>query len=149
MDKQESVIVIIKKGSNILLQKNEQWQDLSFIGGKAEPEDRNIPVNTAYREVEEELFIRRNIDFELVPLQPNIISFEKVSQRTHTNRSYTIFPFFLKAIKNIDKQLDIPNNVWIKMTELESYSDELIPLSDIVKRVIPELSLSSLDSFGS
>lgn len=147
MDIQESVIVIIKNGQKILLQKNTQWNDLSFIGGKAEEEDNNIPINTAYREVEEELGIRKKIDFSLEPLTPDRLEFEKFSKRIQKERVYRIFPFLLTYHSENRELLESSENIWISLQDPAHENSSGLPLSDLVLKTLPILDINNKESF--
>ncbi|MEM7184541.1 MAG: NUDIX domain-containing protein [Spirochaetota bacterium] len=146
MDVQESVIVIIKDQNKLLLQKNRQWKDLSFIGGKAEQEDANQPLTTAYREVEEELGIVKQVDFTLSPIEPKLLEFRKFSKRIQKERDYRIFPFLMKFRGEKDK-LTSEENIWVSLENIEAYNNAELPLSDLVKEILPTIQLVGKDSF--
>ncbi|MCP5494793.1 MAG: NUDIX domain-containing protein [Leptospiraceae bacterium] len=143
MDIQKSVIVIIKDQDKILLQKNEKWNDISFVGGKVDAKDDD-PMITAYREVQEELNLWGGRHFILEELEPNLIEVEKFSKRTETNRKYIFYLFFMKMDKTFKNRINLKNNFWISLSTLNNSS---LQISEIVKETLPKLNLADKDTF--
>lgn len=147
MDVQKSVIIIIKDQNKLLFQKNQKWNDLSFVGGKLEMKDTNEPIRAAYREAMEELDLIGGLDFNLLELTSEPISIEKLSKRTESFRNYNFFPFLMKINPKQKERLDTDENIWLEMKQLEDYQDQDYPISDLVLEILPKIDLSQLDSF--
>jgi 8-oxo-dGTP pyrophosphatase MutT (NUDIX family) len=143
---QKVAIIIIKTGNEILLQENKKWKDLSFIGGKYEEEDHDM-IRTAYREVNEELFLIPETDFTLFKLQPENINLEKISQRTNEITQYSFFPFFMKLTKISKEKIPNKENYWVSLSEIEHGSYKTKKLSELVIEITPKLILTDLESF--
>ncbi|MCB1156323.1 MAG: NUDIX hydrolase [Leptospiraceae bacterium] len=147
MEIQESVIVLILDKGKILLQKNRQWNDLSFVGGKKEEYDGDDPIETAYREVEEELGIKRKEEFTLERLKPGVIELNRFSKRKQEYRNYRICPFFLKMPASLKTKLEAEENCWIELKNLSSYSSQEEQISALVLDILPSLDISNKESF--
>lgn len=144
MDIQKSVIVIIKDQDKILLQKNQKWNDVSFIGGKIDKEDGNDPMVTAYREVNEELNLWGGRHFLLEELHPKFLEIEKYSKRTETNRKYIFYLFFMRMSPEFKEKVNAPHNYWV---DLKNLSKDSPNISELVKEVLPKIDLSNRDTF--
>jgi len=136
---QEVVIIIIEKENKFLFQKNLKWNDLSFIGGKVDDTDHSA-IDAAYRECEEELGVKKEIDYTLEPLEPFQIEEEKMSQRTGKLTHYIFHVFRMNMKRDITKQLNTEENVWVEKKDIENPSAE-IHLSKIVQTIFPILDL--------
>ena len=136
---QEVVIIIIEKENKFLFQKNLKWNDLSFIGGKVDDTDQSA-IDAAYRECGEELGVKKNIDYTLEPLEPFKIEEEKMSQRTGQLTHYVFHVFRMNMKRDITKQLNTEENVWVEKKDIENPSAE-IHLSKIVQTIFPILDL--------
>lgn len=143
MNYQSSVFILILHNSQILLQRNLKWGDYSFVGGKLEKEE--APLNGAYREIEEELFIQKNIDFLLQEFSPSYLELEKISKRTQVLTRYKIYLFYLTAQRNFLNQIR-SENVWIPIADIKN-GTSAYKVSDIVSEIIPHLNLDGYDSF--
>ncbi len=143
MNYRTSVFALVLHKSQILLQHNPKWGDYSFIGGKLE--ENEIPIEAAYREIEEELYIQRNVDFLIQEFSPKYVELEKISKRTHTLTHYKIYLFYLTAQRNFLTSLR-PENIWIPVLDIQNGSSSY-KISEIVKEIVPKLELSAYDSF--
>lgn len=136
---QEVVIIIVKKENKFLFQKNQKWQDLSFIGGKVDPPDKT-PLDAAYRECGEELNVKRDIDYTLEPLEPYLIQEEKMSKRTGKVTLYKFHIFKMIMKRDLTKQFETEENVWLEKKDINNPPSD-VHLSEIVQTVFPILDL--------
>ncbi|MCB1192433.1 MAG: NUDIX domain-containing protein [Leptospiraceae bacterium] len=146
MDVQKSVIIIIKDKNKLLFQKNQKWNDLSFVGGKLDIKDGNEPIRAAYREVMEELDLIGGLDFSLLELSLEPIAIEKLSKRTESFRNYNFYPFLMKLNPKQKPRLESENNIWLEMEEIDNYQNHNYPISDLVLEILPKIPLNNLDS---
>jgi len=142
---QKSVIIFIVHQNQLLLQYNPKWGDFSFIGGKLELEE--LPLEAACREVEEELTIQRQVDFELIEFSPNFFEIEKFSQRTETLTHYIFYLFYLKAKTNFLPKINPKQNIWISLDDKNYFQKNNI--SEIAKSILEKVNIVNLDSFQS
>jgi 8-oxo-dGTP pyrophosphatase MutT (NUDIX family) len=94
-------LVVIKlriDGENHLLMRRDlHWQDVNFIGGHEEPEDRSKLENTARRELLEEVPLFRTINtFRLAPLTDEFEHGPVFSRSAQCPVKYTLRFFLLE-----------------------------------------------------
>lgn len=144
MNYQTSVVVIVLQNGNILLQYNQKWKDYSFVGGKLE--ENETPLAAAYREIEEELSLEKNVDFILKEWEPSSIELEKVSKRTNQLTHYKFYLFFLVAKQNFLQKLKSEKNIWIPVIEIQKGVSKQ-NISDLVKDILQKIEITNRDSF--
>lgn len=143
MKYQNSVVTLILHKGQILLQHNPKWGDYSFIGGKLE--ENETPLEAAYREVEEELSLKRQVDFYLEAYHPNVIELEKISKRTKELTHYRFYLFFLIAKQNFLNQIQSEKNIWLPVSEIQTGKSNF-KVSELVSNVLLQIELKHQDS---
>lgn len=117
-----------------LLQWNQKWQVFNLIGGKLDNEkgDDNSPARTIYRELEEELGLRREEECLIVNLIQHI-NMKQFSFREQREKEYhfSIFEVDLFPRLNLDQSTKIGatrwlstgrENIFVSKSEIENLS---------------------------
>jgi 8-oxo-dGTP pyrophosphatase MutT (NUDIX family) len=144
MDNQKVVYVVIKESDNILLIKNEHWHDYSFVGGKCEDQDEDIPEITAYRETQEELGLIGGAHFVLDQIGDHSFSVKKYSARTGTVRDYRFYLFLFSARRDsVRRKVERDNTVWVKISEIHEFEYDGFPVAETVQQVFKNIDLST------
>lgn len=142
-------IVIIKEGDKILLQENDRYGDVFFVGGKIEEENAN-PYYYAHKKIEKRLQLQPGADFFLEPLKPSVIELNnRYSESEHTYKNYQFHLFFMKINSpNAKSKINSnPKNHWIPYLNVPETLSNGRKISQRARDILINLDLEYLDSF--